>query len=95
MPLDSLIGRVKPEVTSRWFSPDPLAEKYLYLSPYVFVADNPIRYMDPDGREIVGTDKNPVTYKRNEETGKITFSPNASKSTVRLGNALLATGVGT
>jgi len=50
LPPDSLVGRVKPEVTSRWFSPDPLAEEELHLSPYVFVANNPVRYMDPDGR---------------------------------------------
>lgn len=95
LPPDSLVGRVKPEVTSRWFSPDPLAEKYLFISPYVFVANNPIRYMDPDGRQIVGTDGKPVTYTRNEETGKVTFSDNASKSAQRIGNALLTTGVGT
>lgn len=95
LPPDSLVGRVKPEVTSRWFSPDPLAEKYLFISPYVFVANNPIRYMDPDGRQIVGTDGNPVTYTRDKETGKVTFSDNASKSAQRIGNALLTTGVGT
>lgn len=31
---------------------DPLANKYPMMSPYVFVADNPIYYVDPDGREI-------------------------------------------
>ena len=95
LPGDSLMGRARPEVTSRWFSPDPLAEKYLFLSPYVFVDNNPIRYMDPDGREIVGTDGNPVKYNRDAESGKVTFTPNASKSTLRIGNALLTTGVGT
>ena len=29
LPPDSLIGHAKPDVTSRWFSPDPLAEKYM------------------------------------------------------------------
>jgi hypothetical protein len=31
---------------------DPLAEKYMHLSPYAFVANNPLLYVDPDGREI-------------------------------------------
>jgi|GEM_PF-3283848 len=42
----------KAEYSSRWLSPDPLAEKYPWISPYAFCNNNPIRYIDPDGREI-------------------------------------------
>ena len=42
---------------SRWYSPDPLAFKYFSLSPYNFVANNPIKNIDPDGRQIVGESK--------------------------------------
>ena len=38
----------------RWLSPDPLAEKYPGLSPYVYAADNPIIYFDPNGKEVRG-----------------------------------------
>ncbi|CAM3815886.1 RHS repeat-associated core domain-containing protein [Flavobacterium branchiophilum] len=31
----------------------PLAEKYPNISPYVYVANNPINAIDPDGREII------------------------------------------
>ena len=32
---------------------DPLCEEYYDISPYVYCANNPMRYVDPDGRKIV------------------------------------------
>ncbi len=34
----------------RWGAVDPLAEKYVSISTYTYVANNPIIYIDPDGR---------------------------------------------
>jgi hypothetical protein len=48
---DTTVYAYKAEFTSRWLSPDPLAEKYPELSPYVYYVNNPIKYIDPDGRD--------------------------------------------
>ena len=34
----------------RWMAPDPLSEKYYGISPYALCNNNPLRYVDPDGR---------------------------------------------
>ena len=60
LPPDSLVGHAKPDITSRWISPDPLAEKYMYSTPYAFADNNPIRYNDPDGREFTDPAKKRV-----------------------------------
>lgn len=40
-------------VTARWTSIDPHADSYLSLSPYSYVANNPINAIDPDGRDYI------------------------------------------
>lgn len=42
----------KAETTSRFLTVDPLAEEYYSWSPYVYVKNNPLKYIDPDGRDI-------------------------------------------
>ena len=36
----------------RWHMVDPLSRNYYQWSPYHYTYDNPIKYIDPDGREI-------------------------------------------
>ena len=36
----------------RWMNIDPLADAYFGLSPYTYVANNPILLIDPDGQRI-------------------------------------------
>ena len=37
---------------SIWLSVDPMSDKYPSTSPYTYCANNPVRLVDPDGREI-------------------------------------------
>jgi RHS repeat-associated protein len=48
----------------RWHSIDPLAEDFAGISPYVYVANNPIILIDPDGRSWrpTNSDGNPNGY---------------------------------
>ena len=39
-------------ILARWDRVDPLAEKYYGISPYAYCANNPVKYVDPDGKSI-------------------------------------------
>ena len=47
-----------------WLSVDPLVDKYIDASPYVYCDGNPIKFLDPDGMDI---------FRYNKETGDITL----------------------
>ena len=40
-------------VTARWDRVDPLSEKYYDVSPYSYCKNNPVRFIDPFGKEPV------------------------------------------
>ena len=39
-------------VLARWDRIDPLCEKYYGISPYAYCANNPMRFVDPDGKDV-------------------------------------------
>ncbi|MBO4581825.1 MAG: RHS repeat-associated core domain-containing protein [Bacteroidales bacterium] len=45
-----------PVFTSR----DPLFEKYFWMTPYAYCANNPVKYVDPTGVEFVDNEGNRV-----------------------------------
>jgi len=46
----------------RFLSIDPHASRYPSFSPYVYVANNPLRFIDPDGRDIRVAQNEDGTY---------------------------------
>ena len=41
------------ELMTMWLSVDPMSDNYPSISPYAYCAWNPVKLVDPDGREIV------------------------------------------
>lgn len=78
-----------------FLSVDPEADMYPSISSYAYVADNPIMYIDPDGKEIIlqGTfDEKKVAFDELQKltndkltydlnTGKVTIVENGTKNT--------------
>lgn len=50
--LDYMGARMYDPTSNRFLSIDPYAAEYPSLSPYAYVANNPINAIDPDGRRI-------------------------------------------
>ena len=85
---DNMIRQLDPMIL-RFMSPDPLAEEYYWISPYVHVANNPLKYIDLKGDSISVAD----LYARNEQ-GEL-INPNQVKAfeflvSTKEGKALLA-----
>ncbi|MBQ3944273.1 MAG: RHS repeat-associated core domain-containing protein [Alphaproteobacteria bacterium] len=45
-----------PEISGLFLSVDPLADKYVSISPYAYCAWNPVRLVDPTGSDTINYD---------------------------------------
>ena len=61
-------ARLYDNILPRWTTPDPLAEKYYSYSPYAFCNNNPVNFVDPDGRDIYRYDDKSGTFHLYQET---------------------------
>ena len=73
------------ELMTGWLSIDPMADKYPGISPYAYCAWNPVKFVDPDGKEIWKpeiTSCGEVSYVAENGDSKLTFQKqyNVSKS---------------
>ncbi len=66
-----------PVFTSR----DPLFEKYFWMSPYAYCANNPVKYVDPSGKEYDGYEGSNGQYKWFENHSEKSFTENNVKWT--------------
>ena len=58
----------------RWFTQDPLAEKYYPWEPYCYCLNNPVKYVDPNGLDIweISPTGN-ITMIKDDKITKISF----------------------
>jgi RHS repeat-associated protein len=73
----------------RWQVIDKKAEKYYDYSPFIYAVNNPFRFIDPDGNEIVDAKGNKISY-----SNKSGWSKNATKDIKIIYSALMETKIG-
>ncbi len=71
--IDSLNPDARPigDVAGRWISPDPLSEEFPEWSPYTMTFNNPIKFVDPDGRAPISSEWIPTIEETKDANGKV------------------------
>ncbi len=73
---------------SIWLSVDPMSDKYPHLTSYNYCANNPVKYIDPNGKDIVDAQGRSM-YQNGKRT------EHATNDAQRIGNAMMQTKTGT
>ena len=58
------MGRYYDPTIGRWLIPDPLAGHYPNISPYVYVLNNPLKNIDPNGKKVFFAQGASVEFKQ-------------------------------
>lgn len=85
-------GRMLDTRLGRTPSLDAAANEYPSISPYAYVGNNPIRFVDPDGKRITDPQGRTAAYIKN---GEIMFTKYANKDTRTLIQLMSKTEIGT
>jgi|GEM_PF-6230169 len=90
--IDSLNIDAQPigDAPGMWMSPDPLSEEFPSWSPYIMCMDNPVKLVDPDGKEPIkpqaGSSQGFVAFLNNTRSKMGTLTGNnAHNAMMRLG----------
>ena len=67
------------ELMTMWLSVDPMSDKYPSISPYAYCAWNPVKLVDPDGKEMTDfKDKNGNLIKHIEDGQDVSYAMTGS-----------------
>ena len=73
-------------VTARWDRVDPLCEKDPGISPYAYVRDNPMKYIDPDGMWSWDINGNLVANKGDDANSMAKYLGTSSSNALQILN---------
>ena len=67
LPWQDFGARMYDPDLARWTTQDPLADQYPGISPYAFCNNNPVNFVDPDGRDWYEDDFGNAKWKESNE----------------------------
>ena len=75
------------ELMTMWLSVDPMADKYPSISPYAYCAWNPVKLVDPDGKDVYinGEQADRAVERLQTDKMKITRDPETGQLSVDIG----------
>lgn len=85
-------ARQHDPILGRWDRIDPLCEKYYSTSPYVYCMNNPVRFIDPDGRKVVNSNGIKIYYIN--ANNQLCCSNSASNNEKMVFNGMMLTNIG-